>query len=144
MSPIRKSISIADPTDLILSRTESSRVCHGILYTAIDMATMTADATIRATWLPPARESAPNTLMTATRTAMRTMNGIIETSHEGLFCSFMRIIFCCLLIALEMRSRASDTPASSTFLFLNGILTMLLSSICETWAEQLPQKTARK
>ena len=121
MAPIRKSISMADPTERILSSTESSSVCHEVPYTAMEMATMTADATMSATWLPPARESAPKTLMTATRTAINTMNGTVDTTHDGRRTAlFDKMSSCCPWITFDMRSRASDTPASSTFLFLNG------------------------
>ena len=49
----------------------------------MEIATTTPDAMRRATWLPPAKASEPNTLMTRTRRAIRKMKGIRDTFQEG-------------------------------------------------------------
>ena len=47
------------------------------------MATVIPVAKNSATWLPPSRVLAPNTLMTTTSTETRAMNGMRDTHHEG-------------------------------------------------------------
>ena len=74
---------MAEPTDLILSRMQSSRTSHGVLYANMDIAAVTADARSRHTWLPPERASAPKMLMTTTSDKVSTINGIRETAHDG-------------------------------------------------------------
>ena len=70
--------------------------------------------------------------ITATSTAISTMNGTSDTIHEGRLpaaplspfpsgpapCPSGWLSFCCLSIFEEMRTRASEAPTSSIFLFL--------------------------
>ena len=71
------------PTEVILSRIDSSKTFHGILYSSIAITTVTPAENINATWLPPDKASEPNPRMTSIRVAARIIKGRSETNQCG-------------------------------------------------------------
>ena len=93
MAPIRKSMRIAVPIELMFPVIASSNFFQGTWHTIIAIATQTVAPKRRATWLAPSRASAPKKRITKKSAAISTTKGTSDNPHDGVRSSFLAVLF---------------------------------------------------